>query len=295
MTLNMFFCTMAMMKKAVTQLLLLLLPVGCTSQTAPEPEPLVYFESPCVTVTWEGTPGSINGVTLRPGSEEWGKLNPAGIYKADDDACRGELLVMPYKLRGESGKPMLAYSVLEVQQPWFVGYASTRLTAPLRYHAGLLSRTADSDDCEAFREYGVLKTEEGCILALVDREGEPYTRCELKPVETPSEEKWPGNYFQHRRKGAGEWDGLLLLKRDFGGEHACQWFNLVRVEQAAPHALPVVSLQQGLQRKGNKLTDDSGKVHYIIAKGALRTPSGRSFAEMELSPLILVVRSANSP
>ena len=284
-----------MMKKAVTQLLLLLLPMGCSSPPPSEPVREVYFESPCVTVTWEGTPGSVNGVILQPGPEELAKLNPAGIYKADGDACRGELLVMPYTLRGKGGKGMTLHSVLEVQQPWFVGYARTRMTAPLRYHNGVLTLTADADDCEAFREYGVLKTEDTRILALVDREGEPYTRCDLKPVETPSEVKTPGNYFRNRRKGAGEWDGLLMLKRDFGGDHSCEWFNLVRVEQAGPDAMPVVSVQQGLQRKGNKLTDGSGQVHYIICKGALRTPSGRSFEEMELSPLIPVVRSANSP
>lgn len=283
------------MKMPVAQLLLLLLPMACTSRPSTEFARQFYFESPCVTVTWEGTPGTINGVTLRPGPAEWEQLNPGGIYKADDDACRGELLVIPYALSGEGGKSMLVYSVLEVQQPWFVGYACTRLTAPLRYHAGVLSRTADSGDFEDFREYGVLKTEDTRILALVDREGEPYTRGELKPVEKPSEAKWPGNYFQHRRKGAGEWDGLLLLKWDFGGEHSCRWFNIVRVEQAAPYAMPVVSVLQGLQRRGNKLTDASGTVHYIIRKGALSTPGGRSYEEKTLSPLIPVVRSANSP
>ena len=292
----MFFITMACMKKPVAQLLLLLLPMACTSLPSPEPVRLVYFESPCVTVTWEGTPGSVNGVTLQPGPEEMEQLNPAGIYVADGDACRGELLVMPYTLKGEGGKAMAVYSVLAVQQPWFVGYARTQVTAPLRYHAGVLSRTAEPEDnFEPFREYGVLKTESRRILALVDREGEPYTRCEMKPVEKPSTMQWPGNYFQNRRKGAGEWDGLLLLKLDFGGEPSCKWFNLVCVEQSAPHAMPVVSVLQGLQRRGNKLTDASGMVHYIISKGALHTPSGRSFAEMELSPLIPVVRSANSP
>ena len=186
------------------------------------------------------------------------------------------------------------YSVLEVQQPWFVGYARTRLTAPLRYHAGVLSLTADEGDFDPMREYGVLKTENERILALVDRKGEPYTRCELKPADKPSEATYPGNYFQHRRKGAGEWDGLLIMKRDFGAG-SCQWFNLVRVEQGAPHAMPVVTVLQGLQRMGNALTDASGMVHYTIHKGALSTPAGRTYAEMSLNPLIPIVRSANSP
>ena len=282
------------MKRAVAQLLLLLLPVACTSPSPPEPVREVYFESPCVTVTWDGSPGTIIGVTLRPGASEWSHLNPGGIYKADGDACRGELLVMPYALRRDGGEALTMYSVLEVQQPWFVGYARTRVTAPLRYHAGVLSLTADEGDFDPMREYGVLKTENERILALVDRKGEPYTRCELKPVDKPSEATYPGNYFQHRRKGAGEGDGLLIMKRDCGGG-SCQWFNLVRVEQAAPHAMPVVTVLQGLQRKGNALTDASGMVHYTIHKGALSTPAGRTYAEKSLSPLIPVVRSANSP
>ena len=75
-------------------------------------------------------------------------MNPGGIYVADGDACRGEVLVMPYMLTKEGGAKMKMYSVVEVQQPWFVGYARTRVTAPLRYHAGVLSLTADEEDFE---------------------------------------------------------------------------------------------------------------------------------------------------
>ena len=251
--------------------------------------------SPCVQVTWAGTPGTVNGVTLRPGPEEWSRRNPVGIYKADGDACRGELLIIPYTLHGGHGTTAQLYAAVHVSQPWFVGYARAQITAPLHYRRGMLALTADCTFDEQMPEYGVLKMAEQHPLVLVDAEGEPYTRCEFKPAVEPHGTDYPGGYFQNRRKGAGEWDGLLLLKPDFGGESSCKWFNLVCVEQSAPHAMPVVSVLQGLQRRGNKLTDASGMVHYIISKGALLTPSGRSFAEMELSPLIPVARSANSP
>lgn len=283
------------MKLPVGQMLPLLLLAACTSQPQPELAKEVFMDSPCVQVTWAGTPGTVNGVTLRPGPEEWSRRNPVGIYKADGDACRGELLIIPYTLHGGHGTTAQLYAAVHVSQPWFVGYARAQITAPLHYRRGMLALTADCTFDEQMPEYGVLKMAEQHPLVLVDAEGEPYTRCELKPAVEPHGTDYPGGYFQHRRKGAGEWDGLLLLKQDFGGESSCKWFNLVCVEQSAPHAMPVVSVLQGLQRRGNKLTDASGMVHYIISKGALLTPSGRSFAEMELSPLIPVARSANSP
>lgn len=286
---------MSMMKLPVGQMLPLLLLAACTSQPQPELAKEVFMGSPCVQVTWAGTPGTVNGVTLRPGPEEWSRRNPVGIYKADGDACRGELLIIPYTLHGGHGTTAQLYAAVHVSQPWFVGYARAQITAPLHYRRGMLALTADCTFDEQMPEYGVLKMAEQHPLVLVDAEGEPYTRCEFKPAVEPHGTDYPGGYFQNRRKGAGEWDGLLLLKPDFGGESSCKWFNLVCVEQSAPHAMPVVSVLQGLQRRGNKLTDASGMVHYIISKGALLTPSGRSFAEMELSPLIPVARSANSP
>lgn len=287
---------MASMKKPVAQLLLLFLPMACTSLSSPEPVRLVYFESPCVTVTWEGTPGTVNGVTLRPGPEEWSRRNPEGIYKADGDACRGELLVIPYTLHGGHGATAQLYAAVHVSQPWFVGYARAQITAPLHYRRGMLALTADCTFDEQMPEYGVLKMAEQHPLVLVDAEGEPYTRCELKPAVEPHGTDYPGGYFQNRRKGAGEWDGLLLLKQDFGGEgDTAFWFNIVRVAQSAPGTMPVVTVLHGLQRRGNSLADTSGHIHYTIHHGALHDSSGRKFPEMQLNPVIPVERSANAP
>lgn len=247
-------------------------------------------------VTWAGTPGTVNGVALRPGPEEWSRQNPAGIYKADGDACQGELLVIPYTLRGKNGTTAKLYAAVHVSQPWFVGYARAQVTAPLHYRRGMLALTADCTFDEQGAEYGVLKMGEQSPLALVDAEGEPYTRCELKPATAPHGTDYPGGYFQHRRKGAGEWDGLLLLKQDFGGDgDTAFWFNIVRVEQPAPGAMPVVTVLHGLQRCGNALADSSGLVRYTIHRGALHDSSGRRFPEMQLSPVIPLVRSANAP
>ena len=289
--------SMAGMSASFAQLLLpLFLLPACTSVPPSEPVREVYFESPCVRVTWEGTPSTVNGVEFRRGPQEWSARKPGGIYVADSDACRGELLVIPYTLRSEEGAVQELFAVVQVAQPWFVGYARTQITAPLHYSRGLLALTADrqlNDSVQKF-EFGVLKMGQQHPLALVDDEGEPYTRGELKPAAALHGPEYPGGYFQHRRKGAGEWDGLLLLKQDFGGD-GCRWFNVVSVEQAAPGAMPVVTVLQGLQRRGKTLTDSSGRVHYVINRGALRTPSGRMFAEMQLDPVIPVVRSANAP
>lgn len=254
------------------------------------------MESPCVQVTWEGTPGTVNGVTLRPGPEEWSRRNPEGIYKADGDACRGELLVMPYTLHGGHGTTAQLYAAVHVSQPWFVGYARAQVTAPLHYRRGMLALTADCTFDEQMPEYAVLKMAGQTPLVLVDAEGEPYTRCELKPAVEPHGTDYPGDYFQDRRKGAGEWDGLLLLKQDFGGEgDTAFWFNIVRVAQSAPGTIPVVTVLHGLQRRGNSLADTSGHIHYTIHHGALHDSSGRKFPEMQLNPVIPVERSANAP
>lgn len=254
------------------------------------------MESPCVQVTWAGTPGTVNGVTLRPGPEEWSRRNPEGIYKADGDACRGELLIIPYTLHGGHGATAQLYAAVHVSQPWFVGYARAQITAPLHYRRGMLALTADCTFDEQMPEYGVLKMAGQHPLVLVDAEGEPYTRCELKPAVEPHGTDYPGGYFHNRRKGAGEWDGLLLLKQDFGGEgDTAFWFNIVRVEQPAPGAVPVVTVLYGLQRRGNSLTDSSGQVHYTVHRGALHDSSGRKFPEMQLNPVIPVERSANAP
>ncbi len=287
---------MSAMKLPVIQLLPLFLLAACTFQPQPEPVKEVFMESPCVKVLWRGTPFTVEGVTLSYGPEEWSERKPGGIYKGDGDACRGELLVMPYTLRGEKGTEAELYSVLRVEQPWFVGFARAELTAPLHYNRGLLSLTPDRDSTEGLRQYGVLKMGERNPLALVDAEGEPYTRCELKPVAQPHGTDYPGGYFQHRRKGAGEWDGLLLLKQDFGGDgDTAFWFNIARVEQSAPGAMPVVTVLHGLQRRGNVLVDSSGHVHYTIHHGALHDHTGRKFPEMQLIPVIPVVRSGNAP
>ncbi len=284
------------MRKSLARLLPMLLLAACTAKTPPEPTRIVYFESPCVQVTWQGTTSTVNGVTLQPGPEEWSRQNPAGIYMADGDACRGELLVIPYTLRGKKGAKAKLYAAVHVSQPWFVGYARAKVTAPLHYRRGMLALTADHTFDELGAEYGVLKMGKQSPLALVDAEGEPYTRCELKTAAAPHGTDYPGGYFQHRRKGAGEWDGLLLLKQDFGGEgETAFWFNVVRVEQHAPHAVPVVTVLHGLQRRGNSLADASGKVHYTIRRGELRSPSGRRFPEMQLCPVIPLVRSPNAP
>lgn len=288
---------MAGMRNTVARLLLpLFLLPACTSVPLSEPVPEVYYESPCVQVTWDGTPGSVNGVTFSRGPQEWSARKPGGIYVGDSDSCRGELLVIPYTVKGEKGAEEELFATVRVSQPWFVGYARTQITAPLHYSCGLLALTADRslNDCVQMVEYGVLKMGERSPLVLVDDAGEPYTRCELKPAATLHGTQSPGGYFQHRRKGAGEWDGLLLLKSDFGGD-GCRWFNVVRVEQAAPGAMPVVTVLQGLQRRGNALTDSSGRVHYSISCGALRAPSGRTFAERQLAPVALVQRSPNAP
>lgn len=287
---------MPMMKLPVSQMLPLLLLAACTSQPQPELAKEVFMESPCVQVTWEGTPGTVNGVTLRPGPEEWSRRNPEGIYKADGDACRGELLVMPYTLHGGHGTTAQLYAAVHVSQPWFVGYARAQITAPLHYRRGMLALTADCTFDEQMPEYAVLKMAGQTPLVLVDAEGEPYTRCELKPAVEPHGTDYPGDYFQDRRKGAGEWDGLLLLKQDFGGEgDTAFWFNIVRVAQSAPGTIPVVTVLHGLQRRGNSLADTSGHIHYTIHHGALHDSSGRKFPEMQLNPVIPVERSANAP
>jgi len=286
---------MALMKHPVIQMFPLLLLTACTSQPQTELAKEVFMESPCVKVMWEGTPGTVNGVTLRPGSEEWSRRNPGGIYKADGDACRGELLVIPYTLHGEHGSTAQLYAAVHVSQPWFVGYARAQITAPLHYNRGLLSLTPDSEYADHLPQYGVLKMGDRYPLVLVDVEGEPYTRCELKSTEKPHGTKYPGEYFQHRRKGAGEWDGLLLLKDDFGGEPSCRWCNIVRVEQLAPGVMPVVTVLHGLQRRGHSLTDTSGRIHYTIHRGSLHDSSGRKFPEMQLVPVIPVERSGNAP
>lgn len=284
------------MRPLLARLLPLLLLPSCTVEPPPAPARLVYFESPCVQVTWAGTPGTVNGVTLRPGPEEWSRRNPAGIYKADGDACWGELLVIPYTLHGRNDTTAQLYAAVHVSQPWFVGYARAQVTAPLHYRRGMLALTADCTFDEQMSEYGVLKMDKQYPLVLVDAEGEPYTRCELKPAAEPHGTDYPGGYFQHRRKGAGKWDGLLLLKQDFGGEgDTAFWFNIVRVEQPAPGAVPVVTVLHGLQRRGNTLTDSSGHVRYTIHRGALHDSFGRKFPEMQLEPVIPVERSANAP
>lgn len=284
------------MEPLLPRLLPLLMLCSCTMASAPEPARIVYFESPCVQVTWAGTPGTVNGVTLRPGPEEWSRRNPVGIYKADGDACRGELLIIPYTLHGGHGATAQLYAAVHVSQPEFVGYARAQITAPLHYRRGMLALTADCTFDEQMPEYGVLKMAEQHPLVLVDAEGEPYTRCELKPAVEPHGTDYPGDYFQNRRKGAGEWDGLLLLKQDFGGEgDTAFWFNIVRVEQPAPGAVPVVTVLHGLQRRGNSLADTSGHIHYTIHHGALHDSSGRKFPEMQLNPVIPVERSANAP
>lgn len=120
-----------------------------------------------------------------PGPEEWSRRNPEGIYKADGDACRGELLVIPYTLHGGHGTTAQLYAVVHVSQPWFVGYARAQITAPLHYRRGMLAFTADCTFDEQMPEYGVLKMAEQHPLVMVDAEGEPYTRCELKPAVEP--------------------------------------------------------------------------------------------------------------
>lgn len=119
---------MAGMRSLACQLLLpLFFLSACTSVSVSEPVSKVCLESPSVRVTWDGTSSGVNGVNFSRGPLEWSARKPGGIYVGDSDSCRGELLVIPYTLRGENTLQEELFATVRISQSWFAGYARTQI------------------------------------------------------------------------------------------------------------------------------------------------------------------------